>query len=185
MRNRSARGLAPAGLRSAVLHPSASGRRARRRRIRADALRAVLRQEQDPLQQFRVAHLHDRPLRDLLLPGDRIASRTGHELRRECLPAGQLGPEARPRVQDSARPVQDAERVPAAEHRGERAARRRPRLRRALPRPHGAADRRAVRRALPPDHARADAHLRVRHHSRARCSAAVCPCGSTRASRTT
>ena len=86
------------------------------------------------------------------------------ELRRERLPAGQLGPQARPRVQGAAHALQDAERVPAAEHRAERAARRRPRVRRAVPRSHGAADRRAGRRALPPDHARADAHLRVRHH---------------------
>ena len=38
------------------------------------------------------------------------------------------------------------------------------RVRRAVPRPHGAADRRAVGRALPADHPRAHAHLRVRHH---------------------
>ena len=161
---RSARGLAPAGLRSALLHSIGSGRRARCRRIRPDALRAVFRQEPDPVQQFRVAHLHDRPLRDLLLPGDRAASRARHQLRRERLSAGQLRPEARPRVQGAARPLQDPERVPAAEHRVERAARRRARLRRAVPRSHGAADRRAVRRALSPDHPRADAHLRVRHH---------------------
>ena len=67
-------------------------------------------------------------------------------------------------LQGPARPLQDAERVPAAEHRAGRAARRRAGLRRAVPRPHGAADRRARRRALPPDHARAHAHLRVRHH---------------------
>ncbi len=86
------------------------------------------------------------------------------QLRRKRVPAGQRRPEARPRLQGPDHPLQDAERVPAAEHRAGRAARRRPRLRRAVSRPHGAADRRAVRRALSPDHARADAHLRVRHH---------------------
>ena len=151
----------------------------------ADAVRPVLRQEPDPVQRFQVAHLQDRPLRDLLLPGDRAAPRARHLLRGERVSAGQLRPEARPRVQSPARPLQDAERVPAAEHRAGRAARRRPRLRRAVPRSHGAADRRAVRRALPPDHPRADAHLRVRHHSRARCSAAACRCGWTRACPTT
>ena len=40
----------------------------------------------------------------------------------------------------------------------------RARVRRAVPRPDGAADRRTVRRALPPDHPRAHPHLRVRHH---------------------
>ena len=124
----------------------------------------VLRQEPDPLRQLQVEDLHDRPLRDLLLPGDRAASRAGRQLRRERLPAGQRGPEARPGPQGADGPLQDAERVPAAEHRAERTARRRARLRRAVSRPHGAADRRAVRRALPADHPRAHAHLRVRHH---------------------
>ncbi len=165
MRKRSARGpVTLAGVPlvavAAALLIGRTGRGCRR----ADAVRPVLRQEQDPLRQLRVAHLHDRPLRDLLLPGDRAAPRADHQLRRERLPAGQLRPEARPRLQGPARPLQDAERVPAAEHRAERAAGRRARLRRAVPRPHGAADRRAVRRALPADHARADAHLRVRHH---------------------
>ena len=41
---------------------------------------------------------------------------------------------------------------------------RRRRLRRAEPRPHGAADRRAARSALSADHPRAHPHLRVRHH---------------------
>ena len=68
-------------------------------------------------------------------------------------------------VQGAARPLQDPERVPAAEHRARRTPGRRPGVRRAVPRSHGPADRRAVGRALSPDHARADAHLRVRHHS--------------------
>ena len=83
-------------------------RRPGRRRERADAVRAVLRQEPDPVRQLQVAHLHDRPLRDLLLPRDRAAPRAGRRLRRERLPAGQLRPEARPGVQGAADPVQDA-----------------------------------------------------------------------------
>ena len=71
-------------------------RRPRRHRRRANAVRALLRQEQHPLRQVRLAHLHDRPLRDLLLPGARAAPRAGRRLRRERLPADQRGPEARP-----------------------------------------------------------------------------------------
>ena len=77
----------------------------------------VLRQEQHPLRQLRVAHLHDRPLRDLLLPGDRAAPRARRGLRRERLSADQRRPEARPAVQGAADPVQDAQRVRAAERR--------------------------------------------------------------------
>ena len=43
--------------------------------VGANRVRAVLRQEPDPLRQLRVADLPDRPLRDLLLPGDRAAPR--------------------------------------------------------------------------------------------------------------
>ena len=50
-------------------------------------------------------------------------------------------------LQGAARPLQDAERVPAAERRARRAARRRAGVRRAVPRSHGAADRRAARRS--------------------------------------
>ena len=62
----------------------------------SDAVRPVLREEPDPLRQVRLAHLHDRPLRDLLLPGDRAASRAGRGLRGERVPADQRRPEARP-----------------------------------------------------------------------------------------
>ena len=87
---------------------------------------------------FRVAHLHDRSLRDLLLPRDRAAPRAGRRLRRERVSARQLRPEARPRVQGAAHPLQDEQRVPAAErHPGRRAGRRR-RVRRADAQPHGA-----------------------------------------------
>ena len=70
---------------------------------RANALRAVLRQEQDPLRQFRVAHLHDRPFRDLLLPGDQAAPGADHELRGERVSAGQRRPQARSGLQGAAR----------------------------------------------------------------------------------
>src|SRR2546428_6282184 len=43
--------------------------RPRGRRCRANAIRPVFRKEQHPLRQVRLAHLHDRSLRDLLLPG--------------------------------------------------------------------------------------------------------------------
>src|SRR3954469_11673514 len=52
-----------------VVGRSRGVRRAVRHRARgADAVRAVLREESDPLRQLPVAHLHDGSLRDLLLP---------------------------------------------------------------------------------------------------------------------
>ena len=114
----------------------AAGLRSREPRRGADAVGAVLRQEQHPLRQVRLAHLHDRSLRDLLLPGARAASRAGRRLRRERLPADQRRPEARPVVQGAADPVQDAQRVRAAERRARRGAGRRRRVRRAVPRAH-------------------------------------------------
>src|SRR4051794_15657293 len=52
-----------------VVGRSRGVRRAVRHRARgADAVRAVLREEPDPLRQLPVAHLHDGSLRDLLLP---------------------------------------------------------------------------------------------------------------------
>ena len=131
---------------------------------RADAVRPVLRQEQHPLRQLRVAHLHDRPLRDLLLPGARAAPRAHRRLRGERVSADQRRPEARPAVQGAADPVQDAQRVRAAERHSRRGAGRRRRVRRAVPPAHGAADRRAAGPALRPDRPRADAPVRVRHH---------------------
>ena len=135
------------------------------RRRGADAVGPVLRQEQHPLRQVRVAHLHDRPLRDLLLPGDRAASRAGRRLRRERLPADQRRPEARPVVQGAADPVQDAQRVRAGERR--RPARRRKASARSPSRCRQrmrAADRRSAGPALRPHRPRADAPVRVRHH---------------------
>ena len=130
-----------------------------------DAVRPVLRQEPRPLRQVRLAHLQDGPLRDLLLPGARAASRARRLLRRERLPAHQRRAEARPGRACAAHPLQDGERVPGATtSRGETAGRRAG-VRRARAQPDGAADRRAARPALPAHHARADAHLRVRHHS--------------------
>jgi len=140
-------------------------RRASGRGLRAGALRPLFRQEQHPLRQVRVEDLHDRPLRDLLLPADRAASRARGRLRRERLPAGLGRPETRPLVQGAADPVQDAQRVRAAERRAARRVERgRGRLRGADARPDAAADRLAVRSALRPHHPRAHAHLRVRHH---------------------
>ena len=121
-------------------------------------------EEPDPLRHVRLAHLHDRPLRDLLLPGDRAAPRAGGRLRRERVPADQRGPEARSRVQGPADPLQDAQRVRAGERHPRRGPGRRRRLRRTDAEPDAAADRRAAGPALRADHPRADAHLRVRHH---------------------
>ena len=80
-----------------------------------DRVLSVLQQEQHPLRPLRLAHLHHRPLRDLLLPRARTAPRTDRELRRERLSAGQLRPAARPLGQGAADPVQDPQRVRAAE----------------------------------------------------------------------
>ena len=102
--------------------------------------------------------------RDLLLPRDRTASRAGGRICRKRVSAGQRRSEARPRVQDSADPLQDQQRVPAAERHSRRGPGRRGRVCRAVPRSHGAAHRRAARPALPPRRPRAHAHLRVRHH---------------------
>ena len=102
--------LLPVAAALAVGRPVCAG--ARRR---ADALHPVLREEPDPLRQFPVEHLHHRSFRDLLLPRDRAAPGARGRLRRERLPARQLGAEARPRVQGAADPVQDEQRVPAAE----------------------------------------------------------------------
>ena len=62
-------------------------------------------------------------------------------------------------VQGAADPVQDAQRVRAAERRARRRAGRRRRVRRADPRPDGDADRRAAGPALRPDRPRADAQF--------------------------
>ena len=133
----------PSSVLAAGRPPSSSG--ARRRRRRADAVRPVLREEQHPLRHVRVAHLHHRPLRDLLLPGARTASRAGRRLRGKRLSADQRRPEARPAVQGSADSVQDAQRVRAGERRpGGRTGRRR-RVRRAGPPADGDADRRSAR----------------------------------------
>ena len=106
----------------------------------------------------------DRSFRDLLLSRDRAASRTGRQLRRKRVPADQRGPEARSRLQSPAHRLQDEQRVPGAERRARRRAGRRRRVRGAVPRPDGAADRRAPGPALPAHRPRAHAHLRVRHH---------------------
>ncbi len=58
-----------------------------RDRCRPDALCPLLRQEQHSLRFVPVVHLHDRPLRDLLLPGDREAPGACRQLRGERLPA--------------------------------------------------------------------------------------------------
>ena len=126
---------------------------------RPDAVRPVLRQEQHPLRQLRLADLHDRSLRDLLLPRDRAAPRAGRRLRRERVSADQRRPEARPVVQGAADPVQDPQRVRAAERRPRRGAGRRRRVRRAVPPPHAAADRRSAGPALRPHRPRAHAHF--------------------------
>ena len=63
---------------------------------RADAVRPVLREEQNPLRQLRVAHLPDGPLRNLLLPGARTAPRAHRRLRGERVSADQRRLEARP-----------------------------------------------------------------------------------------
>ncbi len=59
------------------------------------------------------------------------------------------------------------------------------RLRRAEPRPHGAADRRAAGPALPADRPRTHPHLRVRHHPAVARSATRRRCGWTRGCPTT
>ena len=103
-----------------------------------------------PLRRFRVVHLHDRPLRDLLLPRDREAPGARRQLRGERVSAGQRRPAPRPVVQGADDPVQDAQRVRAAErHSGRRAGRRR-RVRRAVPASHAAAARRPARPPLRP-----------------------------------
>src|SRR5688572_24897898 len=71
-----------------------SGRRQRLRR-RVNAVRAVLRQEQDPLRSVRLAHLCLRSFRDLLLLRARAPSRTDRRVRRKRVSAGQLRSEAR------------------------------------------------------------------------------------------
>ncbi len=89
---------------------------------------------------------------------------SGRELRRKRVSAGQLGPAPRSRRARAAHHLQDAQRVPAAEHRARRRAGRRARVRRRRAAPHGAADRSAVGSALRADRARADARLPVQHH---------------------
>ena len=150
-----ARSLQPRGRRS-----SGVGRRGRR----ADAVRALLRQEQRPLRHVRVEHLRHRSFRHLLLPGRAKTHRTRRQLRRERVPAGQRGPEARPVVPRAADSLQDAQRVRAGERRSGGISRGRRRVRRAVARPDGAADRRALRPAVRPHPSRAHARLPVRHH---------------------
>ena len=133
-------------------------------RLGANAVCAVFRQERDSLRPLQVAHVSDRPLRDLLLPRDRTAPRTDGGLRRERVSTHQLRAEARPGRQGAADPVPDQRRVLSAERDSRRGAGRRRGLRRAEPLPHPDADGRAAGSALPADRARADAHLPVRHH---------------------
>ena len=130
----------------------------------ANRVRAVLRQEPDPLRQLQVADLHDRPLRDLLLPRDRAAPREDRRLRRERVSARQLRAEARPGLQGAAHPVLDEQRVLAAERHSRRGAGRRRRVCRTEPLPHRDADGRAVGSALPAHRPRAHAPVPVRHH---------------------
>ena len=98
----------------AVLLTAGVGRRAQPC-AGANRLHPLLRQEPDPLRQLRLAHLPDRALRDLLLPGDRAAPRTHRRLRRERVSARQLRAEARPLDEAAADPVLDRQRVLAAE----------------------------------------------------------------------
>ncbi len=156
---------------------AADGRGVDGRHRRANPVRPVLREEQHPLRQVRLAHLHDGPLRDLLLPRARAAHRTRGRLRRERLSADQRRPQARPLDEGAADPLQDAQRVRAGERRPERRPGRRRRLRRTDAAPHGDADRRAARPALRPHRPRADAPVRVRHHSAGPQSAETSRCG--------
>ena len=111
-----------------------------------------------------MAHLHDRTLRDLLLPRCRGAPGTHRQLRGERVRPDQRRPDPRPRQPRPPRHLQDAQRVRAAEHHSGRGVRRGRRLRGTVPAAHRAAHRRAARPALPADRPRADAPVRVRHH---------------------
>ncbi len=112
-----------------------------------------------------MADLHDGSLRDLLLPGNRAAPGACGRICGKRVPAHQRRAEIRPGVQDSADPVQDERRVPAAERhpRSRTGGRRRVRRAHAVPNRHAA--RRPAGSALPPHRARAHAPVRVRHHS--------------------
>ena len=83
----------------------------------ADGLLSVLQQEQHSLRPVRLAHLHDRSLRDLLLPRARAPPGTGRRLRGKRVPESQLRPPPRSVDQGAADPLQDAQRVRAAERR--------------------------------------------------------------------
>ena len=72
------------------------------------------------------------------------------ELRGERLPASQRRPAPRPVVQGADDPVQDPQRVRAAERHSRRGAGRRRRVRRTVPPAHGPADRRSARPPLRP-----------------------------------
>ena len=124
----------------------------------------LLRQEPGQVRRLPVAHLHHRPLRDLLLPRCRRAPGADRQLRGERVCPDQRRFDARPREPRSARHLQDAQRIRAAEHHSGGGFRRRRRLRRAVPPADRAPHRRAAGPALPADRPRADPPVRVRHH---------------------